>query len=301
MYISIMRIFVCVLLVLLAGNVNAQTKSGALVFNKDDNSLLWEISGNGLKKPSYLFGTFHLMCKEDIHFSNQLKTAFENASEIYMELDMDDPSAVASAISQMNMKGGHKLKDFYSDSEYKRIDKYFSDSLGLSLNVFQDFKPYFLIAAMYTKMLTCKSISGVEEELVQLAKQDKKKIEGLETIEFQSSVFDTIPYGEQAKELLKSIDSLDENRKEFLDMLNIYKNQEISKIEGMFEKNEFGIDDHEDILVDNRNKNWIEQLKTIMKNEPVFIAVGTGHLVGDNGLIALLRKKGYKLRPLFNR
>jgi uncharacterized protein YbaP (TraB family) len=59
--------------------------------------------------------------------------------------------------------------------------------------------------------------------------------------------------------------------------------------------------EHEDILLYNRNMNWVKQLKTIMKAESVFVAVGAGHLVGTKGLIALLKKEGYKVRPLINK
>jgi len=59
--------------------------------------------------------------------------------------------------------------------------------------------------------------------------------------------------------------------------------------------------DNQDILLNDRNKNWVGQLKKIMKKEAVFVAVGAGHLVGEQGLIALLRKEGYNLRPIENK
>src|SRR5688572_23707293 len=77
--------------------------------NNNNNTLLWQVSGKDLKKPSYIFGTFHLMCKDDIKFSEQLKKAVAAADEIYMEMDMDDPSTMLSGLLYMNMKGGKKL------------------------------------------------------------------------------------------------------------------------------------------------------------------------------------------------
>jgi uncharacterized protein YbaP (TraB family) len=265
-----------------------------------NNTLLWKISGNGLQKPSYLFGTFHLMCKDDIRFSDRLKQALQAADTIYMELKLDDPSAIASVMEDMKMKGGQTLKNFYTDSEYIRVEKFFNDSLHLSIDAFQYYKPYFLVAAIYPLLLPCKNISGVEDQLVKLAKEDNKSIEGLETMEFQSSVFDSIPYAEQAKDLLRSVDSMGQNREEFTTMLNVYKHQQIDKIEELFEKSEFGIEDHEDLLVNERNINWVKQLDQIMKRGSVFVAVGAGHLVGQRGLIALLRTEGYKVQPLKN-
>lgn len=293
-----LSIFSCLWLML---SCNAQTKKPELSINKDDNTLLWQISGNGIQKPSFLFGTFHLMCKNDIQFSSQLKAALSNTTTMYMELDMDDPGLMLSAMMLMTMKGGKKLPDFYSKEEYKKIETFFKDSLSAPLSFLQTMKPFMLLALLYPKMMPCKTVSGVEEELMKLAKFQKKEIKGLETMELQAAVFDSIPYEEQAKELLKSIDSIEINKKNFDTMMRVYKSQRLSAIEALFSKSEFGMQDHEDILLNKRNINWVEKLGTILKKENVFIAVGAGHLVGGNGLITLLRKKGYKVLPLQNR
>jgi len=268
---------------------------------KNGNTLLWEVSGNGLKKPSFLFGTFHLLCKDDIHFSDQLKRAMKQCDEIYMELDMDDPSIMLSGMLYMNMKDGKKLEDLYTPEEYKRLQNYFSDSLKMPIMLPQSAKPYFLVALLYPRMMNCKSPSGVEEELVKIAKEDKKEIKGLETMQFQASVFDSIPYEWQAKELLKNIDSFSVYKNEFQTMLGYYENQQMDSIKNMLGKSEFGSDKYDDLLLNNRNKNWVKQLKEIMKNESVFVAVGAGHLIGDFGLIHLLKKAGYTVEPLENR
>jgi len=278
-----------------------QPKQVSLPVNKDDNSLLWQISGKDLKQKSYLFGTFHLMCRSDIQFSNQLKTAINNASELYMELDMDDPAVMLGGMMMMNMKDGKKLKDLYTPAEYEKVSSFFKDSLHMPLNFLEGVKPYFLVAMMYPKMMPCKSVSGVEEELMKLARQNKKEIKGLETLEFQAAVFDTIPYEQQAKELLKSIDSLPSYTLYFDSMVQVYKNQQLDKMETLFNDEDFGMDEYKDILLDDRNKNWVNQLNTIMKKESVFVAVGAGHLVGDQGLIALLKKEGYTLKPVLNK
>ena len=141
-------------------------KEHAFTRQKNNNTLLWKVSGNGLKHPSFLFGTFHLLCKEDIHFSDQLKDAVKESNEIYMELDMDDPSTLMSGMLYMNMKDGKKLSDLYTPEEYKKIQTYFADSIGTPLMLFQRAKPYFLVALLYPKMMNCDSPAGVEEELL---------------------------------------------------------------------------------------------------------------------------------------
>jgi uncharacterized protein YbaP (TraB family) len=279
----------------------AQQKQVSLPVNKDNNSLLWEISGNGLKQHSYLFGTFHLMCKSDIQFSNNLKTAITNADEMYLELDMDDPAVMLGGMMMMNMKNGKKLKDLYTPEEYIKLSSFFKDSLHMPINFLETVKPYFLVAMMYPKMMPCKSVTGVEEELMKLAKQNKKEIKGLETLEFQAAVFDTIPYEQQAKELLKSIDSMATYTLYFDSMVQVYKSQQLDKMETLFNDEEFGMQEYQDILLYNRNQNWVNQLKLMMKTKSVFAAVGAGHLVGEKGLIGLLKKEGYTLTPVLNK
>ncbi|MFT3911815.1 MAG: TraB/GumN family protein [Ferruginibacter sp.] len=270
--------------------------------NADDNSLLWEISGNGLTKPSYLFGTFHLMCKEDIHLSGNLKEAVKNAKEVYFEMDLDDMANTMGALLYLNMNDGKKLKDLYTADEYARVTAFFRDSLRSSLTMMERMKPNFLQALLYPKMMPCKTMSGIEEAIMAIAKQDKKEIKGFETIKFQASVFDSVPYQEQAKDLLNMIDSIPAYSKYFDTMLTVYKTQQLSALEKMFSDPRFNMDEkNQDILLDNRNRNWVEQLKAILPKKNIFIAVGAGHLVGDKGLISLLRKEGYTVRPLVNK
>ncbi|HVZ97175.1 MAG TPA: TraB/GumN family protein [Chitinophagaceae bacterium] len=268
---------------------------------KSDNTLLWEVSGHGLQRPSFLFGTFHLLCKDDIHLSDQLKKAVSNCKEVYMELDMDDPSTVLGGMLYMNMNDGRKLSDLYSPRDYKRLQSYFDDSLGVPLLMMQHAKPYFLVALLYSKMMNCDTPAGVEEELAALAKEDKKEIQGLETMKFQASIFDSIPYEWQAKELLKNIDSFSSCRQEFAEMVRLYKDQQLDSMQDMAGSGEFGDNKYDDLLLKNRNKNWVKQLNDIMKKESVLVAVGAGHLGGEYGLINLLKKEGYKVEPLANK
>lgn len=271
-----------------------------LNLNKDNNTVLWQVSGNGLQKPSYLYGTFHLMCKDDIHFSNQMIEAIKRSDKLYMEMDMDDPNVMLSGMLYMNMKDGKKLEDLYSPKDFTRIKNYFNDSLKMPILFFQKAKPFFLSALFYPKMMNCDSPTGIEQEILVLAKDNKKEIEGLETMKFQASVFDSIPYEWQAKELLKSIDSFSVNKKEFEKMVTVYKNQRLDSMGIMLKSSELGGGKYDDILLNNRNHNWVNQLKTIIKKESVFVAVGAGHLIGKQGLIELLRKEGYKVQPLEN-
>ena len=275
-------------------SVSLPTQSGS-------NTLLWEITGKGLKQPSYLFGTFHMMCKDDIKFSDNLLTALKNSEEVYFEMDLDDVANTLGAMMFMNMKDGKTLKDLYTEAEYKKLEVFFKDSLRTNLSMFQKMKPSFLEAFIYPKMLSCKNMSGVEQELLKEAGKTKKEIRGFETIAFQASVFDSIPYPSQAKSLLNSIDSISNYKVFFEKMVKVYLSQETSKLEAMLSDKAFGMQDGLEMLLDKRNINWVAQLKTILPKTNIFMAVGAGHLVGEKGVIELLKKEGYKLRPIANK
>ncbi|HMO62842.1 MAG TPA: TraB/GumN family protein [Ferruginibacter sp.] len=278
----------------------AQQPAEMLVKNNDENTLLWQIEGKGILKPSYLFGTFHLMCREDIQFSNQLKQAIRSADTVYMELDMDDPTMLLKGFLMMRMKEGKKISHFVTPEEYSILSNFFKDSLHMPIALLENVKPYFLIALLYPKLMPCKATSGVEEELVKLSKQYKKQIKGLETLAFQSAVFDSIPYEVQAKELVKAINNMDSYRQYFDTMLDVYKNQQLARIETLFKDKDFGAEEYQEVLLDKRNQNWLVQLKELLPQQSVFVAVGAGHLPGNTGLISLLRKEGFTVTPLLN-
>ncbi len=277
----------------------AQNNKG-LPASENNNTLLWEISGKNLKQPSYLFGTFHLMCKEDINFSANLQAAMKAADEVYFEMDLDDPANTLGALFLMNMKEGTTLKDLYTEEEFARLNNFFKDSLSMPVAMLQKMKPLFLEALLYPKLMDCKNMSGIEQELLAMAQKDKKEIKGFETMAFQASVFDSISYKSQASSLLKTIDSLSTYKVYFARMLEVYKTQKIDSIQSLFSESEYGQAENMDILLTKRNQNWVEQLKEILKSKSVFIAVGAAHLVGEQGLITLLRKEGYTLKPLKN-
>lgn len=276
-------------------------KIASLPKNKDSNTLLWEIRGKGLKNPSYLFGTFHLLCKDDTRFSNNLQQALEMSDEVYFEMDLDDPAMMLGGLLFMNMKNGKTLKDLYTPEDFEKISQFFKDSLHINLGMFGKMKPMMLESFLYPRLMPCKNASGVEMELMTLAKKQKKEIKGFETMEFQASVFDSIPYGVQAKALLKDIDSSAKFKSYLQKMVDIYTTQQTDKLAALVSDTAFSGGENNDILLKNRNENWVKQLKTILKEKNIFMAVGAGHLFGKDGLLELLRKEGYNVSPLLNK
>lgn len=265
-----------------------------------ENTLLWEISGNGLQKSSYLFGTMHILCVDDSKLSDNLKNVIKETGQIYFEIDMDNMMEMLGAIKYLRMNDNKKLSDLLTAEEYKKITDYFKKNPGpIPLQMMEGFKPYFLSSLIEEQKMTCGK-GGMEQVIMDESKQYKKEIKGLETVEFQASVFDSIPYEQQAKELVKTIDSAEVISHSTDELIAVYKQQDLKKIEELTVKEEGGVAEHIDLLLYNRNADWAEKMKTIMPSNNTLFAVGAAHLPGERGLIELLRKKGFTLKPIAN-
>ena len=121
---------------------------------------------------------------------------------------------------------------------------------------------------------------------------------------YQAGIFDSIPYKIQAEQLIKYVDSSstekDQEDKEFMELADAYKKQDLNKLEELSNKNDIGVANFTDLLLYNRNRNWVEKLKTLVPAKPLLIAVGAGHLPGEKGVLNLLRKAGYNVKPVKN-
>lgn len=287
------------------GGNTAKTKSksetSARKPAKLENTLLWEISGNGLKTPSYLFGTMHLLCADDARLSINLKKAIREAERIYFEIDMDDLGQMMSAFKYVRMNNDTKLSDLLTKEEYARVRLYFEKNRSiLPFSMMERFKPYMLTSLIGESGMGCEKTNGMEMSIMQEANQYDKEILGLETAQFQAGLFDSIPYKKQAKELLNYIDSIDSYKNNTAELIKVYREQDLQKMEDLTAKSEGGIGEYLDLLVFDRNRRWVTQLETILREKTTLIAVGAGHLPGEAGMINLLRKAGYTVKPLKN-
>ncbi|MEZ4951955.1 MAG: TraB/GumN family protein [Saprospiraceae bacterium] len=269
----------------------------------DENSLLWEITGKDLTTPSWLYGTIHLIGKDDFFLTDSTKSFIERSEMVTFEInmeDMTDLSAQLGLLMQAFMEGGKTLKDLLSEEDYKLVQDHFQE-IGLPLFMFERIKPMFLTVMASGDMSPTAMSSGdmlsYEMEIMELAQKTKKKMGGLESMEFQMSVFDSIPYDAQAQMLVESIKSTEAGDEEFAKMVELYKNQDIQGMVKMMGNDE-GISEYEDLLLNTRNKNWIPVMGEMMQAQPTFFAVGAGHLGGENGVVALLRKEGYTVKPV---
>ena len=240
------------------------------------------------------------MMIKNMLFSKNFSNALSNANLLVMEMDLSDSKNTFGAMEFIQMKNGQLLSKLLSKNDYDKASKFFKDSLKMSLSFFDNMKPAFLQAFFYPKMMSCKQSGSLEENIMGQAKKANKQIKGLETIAQQSAMLDVIPYQEQAKALMELIDDFQTQKINFEQLLNCYKNQNASELEKLIETDpEFKNQKAE--LLDNRNTNWVNQFQQIMPQSSLFVAVGAGHLFGKQGLIQLLREKGFQLKPIENK
>ncbi|MQP23784.1 TraB/GumN family protein [Flavobacterium sp. LMO8] len=262
-----------------------------------EKSLLWKISGNGLKQDSFLYGTIHITC--DASLDKNTLNALEKTEQLCLELDMDDKSMQMQMMKHMMMKDGVKLSALLNEEDFKVVDAFLKKNLNMSAKMFDGFKPFIVTTMLYPKMLDCP-FQSVESELMKISAEQKEEVFGLESVEDQMKVFDNISYEIQAAELVKMAKSdLQKDKDELSKMMKIYQSKDIEGMLKMMDDSDNKItSDNQDVLLTNRNKNWISKMSEIMMQKPTFFGVGAAHLAGEEGVIKLLRKKGYKVEAV---
>jgi uncharacterized protein YbaP (TraB family) len=285
------------------GRVKGQVKKPAKPAVKpadESTGLLYEISGKGLRKPSYVFGTIHIICQKDMFSMDTLTGYIDKTQQLMMELDMDDPTVMQSMSSDIFIPGGKSITDYLTAEESAKVDEMIKSSLGVPLDRVKTIKPVMLEAMLMAspKALGCSPPSSYELSFVQIAGKEKKPISGLETAKFQSDLLSKAPLDKQAKGLYKLAQDPQKAFDQFNDMLAAYKLQDMVKLKEQIDKQMAEEKDFAGDMLDNRNKVWIPKIERAIKLKPTFIAVGGGHLVGDNGVVNLLRKRGYTVKAI---
>ncbi len=269
---------------------------------KTENALLWKISAPGLPKPSYLYGTIHIIASKDYRMPAAVRSALASTKCLTTEIDlkkMFNLGAMLSLVTKANMKNGVTLRKLLSAEDYKLVQSKFEEK-GLPGQMFDRMKP------MFTSMMLGDETGGkgmqtgettsVEMELYGLAQDRDMATDGLETVDYQLSMFDSIPYEAQAKMLVEAVKSGDAGGDEFEKMAKLYLSQDINRMAAEATGDDFGA--YTDLLLNNRNANWIPKIGRQVVSRPTFFAVGAGHLGGEKGVVKRLRLAGWTVEPV---
>ncbi len=273
-----------------------------------DKSLLWKVYGNGASDTSYLYGTIHMIEKKDFKITPQIKRTFKRANTLVMEVNLEMDDQTKKVIAKQIMFPNRKtIKDYLSLSDYQYFHSYMIDTLKimpLKVTIYEMMTPFFLQAIILKEQMN-KAVS-YEEKYAKMAKKKEKLF--VETMQEQLNIVAGDSLDVQADKLIKDMRAGKMNaKKEFKQMTDLYVQQDLQGlynyiVQSMAESEENPLKSKEMIakMLVNRNKNWIPKLENWMKTKSLFIAVGAGHLAGEEGVINLLKKEGYFVEPIFN-
>jgi len=283
------KIFVLVIAAItiaFSGTTQAQIKSSKL-----ENSLLWEVSGNGLAKPSYLYGTIHMICAGDYFLSEKTKKAFDASDKLVLEINLSDPKELLD-VQQMAM-GKEPLSKKLNSEQLSKLDVILKKTANMTVKEVDAFSLMTVMSLISMKSFGCDDLKFYEMSFIESAKKLKIPVDGLETVKSQLKSFEDAYSDAEMIAMLEESD-VEETKK----LVEDYKQE---NLEGLYEKSTaekvMNVKAKKYIL-DERNRKWVEILPEMMKKEGVFVAVGAAHLAGEDGVINLLKKAGYRVKPV---
>ena len=287
----------------------------ALAFYGSANAqLLYKISGNGLKSPSYIVGTYHLA---PASFADEIKgmsDAFAAVEQVYGEVDMlSAQSSQMAMVQAMMLPEGKYVSDMFSEEEMERINAYVRGAMGMDLNhpMLRDqlgrMRPSVL--AMQLGLLEFMKITPnfnpndlIDNYFQMEARKRGLAVGGFESVEFQMELLYGDSTDEEEREaLLKLVDDKEALLAEMKAMTEAYFSFDMKGIHALTIRSvEIGDMSPEEFreMITDRNHNWVEVMPEIMAAKPTLFVVGAGHLPGDDGVLELLKAQGYKVKAV---
>ncbi|MFV8351994.1 TraB/GumN family protein [Flavobacterium sp. XS2P14] len=281
-----------VAVLLISSGVFAQTKK-SVSDNSNDKFLLWEISGNGLSKSSYLYGTIHMICGNDYFLSDKTKKAFTASDNLVLEVNLSDPKELSAA--QQLAYGKEPLSKKLSPEQLNVLDALLQKRTGMTVKQVDKFSLMTVMSLMTMKSFGCVDIKSYEMEFIAMAKDSNKNVTGFETLQAQMDFLSKAYSNAEMITMLQ--ESNDDTTKKLVqnyiqeDLPELYKDITAPKVMNENAKK---------WMSEVRNTNWAVKMPDMMKDKSTFFAVGAAHLLGEQGVINLLRKAGYTVKPILN-
>lgn len=260
------------------------------------NSLIWKITGNGLQQPSYLYGTMHTSDKRIVKMSDSSLKYFNQAQAYAMELDPKESFNVG-LISKLMMGKGHSLQAMIPEKEYAILDSIVKAGVGVSLKLIDNVAPVFIMTILQASEISTGDTANEGTEVLdlyfhRLAKEGKKKVIGIETVDEQIDALNALTYEEQAEMLVRELRDYRDNKNAMTDLVRYYLEQNLDSIAVLNDKDPMPEKFYKALITD-RNRRMANRIADFTQKQSTFIAVGALHLPGEKGVIELLRKKGF--------
>jgi uncharacterized protein YbaP (TraB family) len=255
-------------------------------------SLLWKISRGDIEAASYLYGTIHIKDKRVFEFSDSVLLAFEKCDAFAIEVDLS-PENLALLSQKMILPDDLTLKDLFTEEEYQLVKAVVEDIIGVDILLFNKLKPIAILSLVMNFQFANDVDVSVDEYFYRKATAEDKEIIGIETIEEQLEILETIP-NDYIIDYFKNIDHAKEDMEI---IIKLYQSAELEKMLEMMQKDKSMVMIQKNLLTD-RNRKMSERIQAMIGERPAFIAIGAGHLPGKEGIINMLAEAGYKIEPV---
>jgi hypothetical protein len=274
----------------------------AYAASSDARDFLWKVTGRS--GTMYLVGSIHLLTRDFYPLSATLERAFAESDLLVEEADLAElmsPQAQMQMLSRGMLPANQSLDQVVAPATFQALSARV-ERLGLPIEPLKRFKPWSLaltLAALEWQKAGFESELGLDRHFYDRARQDGKRVQGLETAEFQISRFDGLSMAEQERLLISTLEELDTEMANLSTLTKAWKDGDAPAIERIVLgdlKKEPQL--YQRLLVE-RNRNWLPALEALA-NRPgrAFVVVGAAHLVGPDGLITLLRAKGFQVEQM---
>jgi uncharacterized protein YbaP (TraB family) len=263
---------------------------------------VWKVSKNG--KTLYLGGTVHVLPTDQYPLPKPFDRAFNDSDNLMFETPLPDPTdmvAASNMMSKMSYTNGDTLSKKLNRSTYEKLNKYLS-SFGINAAQFDQFKPGFLIVMMSMLELKKANLSGegVDAYFMKKGREENKYISFFETADFQLSLLANMSNGNEDNFIKTSIKGNKNFAQKFERIVKYWRNGNEAGLQQVILEDSKNFDRKTyNALFKDRNHRWLPKIiQALSRTETTFILVGAGHLVGHDGVLALLKNKGYKIQQL---
>lgn len=265
-------------------------------------STLWKVSSN--KGTMYIQGSAHVLKAENYPLAPAIEQAYSNSTTLVLEVDMGEmmsPQTQQLILEKAMLKQPDTLKTILEPEIYNSLEELASEA-GLPLAAMQQFKPWF--ATMTITLLKMQKMGldenlGLDRYFYNKALKDEKAVKGLESIDFQIALLDSLSDENPNDFVTRSITELAQIEDDLNTLLKAWETGDFQTLETLINKSFEDFPGQFDKFITARNKAWIRPLSGMLNSgDTHMVVVGAGHLPGEEGVIKLLKKKGYSVEQL---
>ena len=259
-------------------------------YAQDVKSVLWKVEHPKTATTSYLVGTLHMICADDFNMPQKITQAVGNVDQVILEVNLTDPAEMQAM--QAATSTAEPISKTLTADQLKSLNEKLGPLLGMPVETFDAYGLMMLFNFSIIKTLACTDIKSYETEIIQLALQNELPIKSLENVKQQLEVMNQ---SYSTADLYQQLLSMNQYGQDFNQAIQHYLKEDLAETVRLISQDAYMTPVAKKVMVHDRNHNWITQLDSILPNQKTLVAVGAAHLVGSNGLIELLRAKGYKV------